>query len=69
MESGDSDWHTVVDQAATATLRWGRFLRRYLGIRKLQLDSATIGQFLQDRTGAITEEARKRAAKVYPIQR
>ena len=69
MESGDSDWHTVVDQAATATLRWGRLLRRYLGIRKLQLYFATIGEYLQERTGAVTEEARRRASRTYPIQK
>ena len=42
--------------------KWGRFLTKYLKVRKLQLLFNTIGSHLSDN---ISRECRKRASSVY----
>ena len=50
-------------QASQAiALKWGRLLRTYFGIRRLQLVFHTTGSALQD----VSDAARQRARRIYP---
>ena len=74
MDSSLNTWNIVEGQdlpaeALVTVEKWGRLLQKYWKIRKVQLLFSATGEYLRTATAIVSEEARKRVSKAYPIQK
>lgn len=74
MDSSLDTWNIIEGQdvpaeALATVAKWGRLLRKYWKVRKVQLLFSATGEYLRTATAIVSEEARKRVSRLYPIER